>query len=46
VVLDVLTDNIPEINEEYQLHLTNLQTSGEIPQAYTTVHVNPTSPGG
>ncbi|KAL4228132.1 hypothetical protein ACF0H5_013567 [Mactra antiquata] len=28
ISLDVLTDNIPEINEEYQLHLVNIKTTG------------------
>ncbi|XP_052793587.1 adhesion G-protein coupled receptor V1-like [Mya arenaria] len=28
IVLDVLTDNIPEVNEEYELHLVNIRTTG------------------
>ena len=30
IILDVLVDDIPEINQEYQLKLININTAGKI----------------
>ena len=30
ITLDVLRDDVPEVNEEYQLNLANVQTTGKL----------------